>query len=333
MMENDERTSDKTETEMMGNEEGTPENTEAEISSNSEAEEENYAIALKCIFNDSKNNIKGAFCLLLRGYDSKIVELVLWTTKSIPKEEVKIHPSMPWEEFSTKIPSIGPIDNISFDKLQTAIKDKFSIDMIKNVFKEHESSAAPFNNEIKELIEGKLHYFMNLELEFEPFSQKRLIKSGYEREEPSSSESSENVSMVQIMAEQMDKQRLNCTAVVDPINGIAALDLKAGDLVEVVLPTNNTIGTLLSDYYTKIDKVPTFPVKTVSVSDNGSCMIELEADGGLTCVVKITGNLKIRGKKGYKFKNRISRRNVIIIGFSATVFILVLIALIKLIMR
>jgi hypothetical protein len=318
---------------MMENYGKTSENTEAEVELNSDVNKENYAVAIKCIFNDPKNSIKGAFCFLLRKHDSKMIELVLWTTKSIPKEEINLLPSMPWEDFSTKTPTIGPIDNVSFEKLQTALKEKFTSEMIKNIFKDYESDLIPFKDDIKETIEGKLHYFINLDLEFEPFSQERLIKSGYERVEASPAKSSENVTMIQIMAEQMNNQQLNCTAIVDPINGIAAMELETGDLVEVVIPTNNPTGVLLSDYYTKLKKTPMFPVKNVSMSDNGSCTVSLEADVGLTCVVKIAGNLKIRGKRVHTYKKSVSKRSLIIIGFSSTIFILILIALIKLLMR
>jgi len=310
------------------------ENTKAEVDLNNNLDEVNYAAAVKCLFNEPRNMIRGAFCVLLRIHDQKVIETIFWATKSKSDEGAGIVLSMPWEEFSTKIPSIGPIDRENCVKLQQALKDKLSREMIENLFKDYESNVVSFSSEIRKLFEEKLHYIIKLDLEIEPFSRQRLQKTGYEREESSTNTNSEKITMTQILSEQIESQIINCTAIVDPVNGIAASEIKTGDFVEVVLPPNNTIGALLSDYYAKIKKIPTYPVKKVSVSDNGSYIIELSADGGLTCVVKLAGNLRIRTKKGYLNESSVSGRTFMIIaGFCAALFILLLIVLIMMLME
>ena len=311
-------------------------NTKAEVDLNND--DANYAAAVKCIFKEPRNIVKGAFCLLLRKHDNKVIETIFWASKSKSDEGVELNVSMQWEEFSTKIPSIGPIDREICVKLQQALKDKLSGDMIEDLFVNHESKIVSFSSEIRGLFEEKLHYMIKLDTEFEPFSRKRLIKTGYEREETNTSTNTktntESISMTQIFSEQMESQIINCTAIVDPVNGIAASDLKTGDLVEIVLPTNNTIGALLSDYYAKLKKIPSYPVKKVSVSENGSYIIELDADGGLTCVIKLTSNLRLRTKKGYINNSSVSGRTFIIIaGFCVALFIILLIVLLMMLME
>ena|GEM_PF-2561638 len=318
--------------------ERTLKSTKAEVDLNNNPADANYSAAVKCLFNEPRNIVKGAFCLILRRHDHRIVETIFWTTKSKSDEGAALSVSMPWEEFSTKIPSIGPIDREISVKLQQALKDKFSGEMIEDLFNNHKSDVVSLSSEIRGLFEEKLHYMINLDLEFEPFSRQRLIKTGYEREETQTNTSTKtntaNVKMTQMISEQMESQTISCTAIVDPVNGVAASELKKGDLVEVVLPTNNTVGALLSDYYAKLKKTPTYPVKKVSVSDNGSYIIELDADGGLTCVLKLTSNLRLRTKKGYLNQSSVSGRTfTIIAGFCAALFIILLIVLLMMLME
>ena len=324
----------------MENNEKTPDNTEFESKNDMDNDTDNkdkgiYAAAIKCIF-DKPKNIMGAFCLLLRKHDSKIVELVLWTTKS-SQSETGLNLSVPWEDFSTKIPSIGPIDKESCEKLKSALKGKLSREMIGGIFKNLESNETPFSNEIKELIEKNLRYSINFDLKLEPFSQERLKNSGYERDETPSdateTANTENVSMAQIMADSMDKQVISCSGIVDPVNGIAASHLKEGDLVEVVIPTNSTTGMFLLDYYAKLNKTPEFPVRKVSFSENGGYIINLEADGGVTCIVKTSSDLRLRAKRASVAEGSVSgRKLMIIIAAGIAVITLAVIALIKLIL-
>jgi len=295
--------------------------------------EDNYAIAVKCIFGKPKN-IMGAFCLLLRRHDSKVIELVLWTTKSIHSDELELNLTMPWEDFSTKIPSIGPIDKESCDKLKNALKDKLSKVVIDSIFDNHSSNTTSFSSELRVLFETTMRYSIKLDLKFELFHKERLRSSGYEREDSSPNINAENVTMSQIIAEQIDTQIVNCTAIVDPVNGIAASHLKVGDIVKVILQKNSTIGTLLSDHYTRLNKVPAFPVKKVSRTESGVYIISLEADAGVTCVIKTTSDLKLRASRGYDIESSLSGRNLmIILGAGAAVFIIALIALIRLFIR
>jgi hypothetical protein len=292
-----------------------------------------YAAAVKCTFIRPKV-IMGAFCVLLRKHDLKIVESVFWTTKFVSVEKVELPTSFIWEDFLTKIPSIGPIDRESCEKLQITLKNSLSSETIENLFNDNESSTGHFSKVIRENIESRLRYSIKLDLEFEPSSQDRLKSSGYEREKVTISTNTESVSMTQIIAEQIDtSQTINCTAIVDPVNGIAASELRAGDIVEVVIPTNSTIGTLLSDYYARLKKVPAYPVEKTSVSDNGSYIINLLADGGISCVVKAASGLKLRARK-CPDENSISTRSFMIIsGFSMAIFILGVSALIRLLIR
>ena len=309
------------------------ENTESEIEFD-KIDRKNYAAAIKCIFSKPKT-IGGAFCILLRKHDSKMIELVLWTTRSAPNnDEAAPIPSMTWEDFSTKIPSIGPIDKESCEKLKYALKEKLSKDVIDNLFKGYESNVISFTSEVRELFETTLHYLIQLDLEFEPFNQERLKSSGYERDEVPPDTSTEGVTMSQIIAEHIDAQIVNCNAVVDPVNGIAASHLKEGDIVEVVIQTNSTVGALLSDHYAKLNQTPEFPVQNVSISDSGSYVINLIGGEGISCVVKTSSDLKMRAKKGYAYGSPVSGRNVMIVaGFFVTVLVLGVIALIRLLLR
>ena len=318
----------------MENNEKTPDVTEVEFDSNDgingDIDNENYAAAIKCIFSKAKT-IRGAFCLLLRSHDSKIIELVLWTTKSASNEDPAFNQSMNWEDFSWKIPSIGPLDKESCEKLKSALIEKLSKETIDDIFKDPELNVNSFSSKIRELFEGKLYYLIEFYLEFEPFNKKRLKKSGYEREETPSDANAQNVSMTKIMFDQMDSQVLACTAIVDPVNGIAVSKLEEGDIVEVVISTSSTLGALLADHYAKSNKVPEYPVKNVTMSENGAYIINLEGDGGATCVVKTSSDLRLRAKKGYIYESSISGRNLMIIaGVSIVVFILALILLIRL---
>ena len=304
-------------------------NTKSDFNNNKEI----YAASVKCVFVKPKN-IRGAFRLLLRRHDSKIIELLLWTTRTVP-EEMELELSMPSEEFSTKISSIGPVDKQSSEKLSIALREKLTKEIIDSVFEDHESYLASFKDMVKELFEKNLRYAINVDMKFEPFDQERLKKSGYEREEASSNTTvAENVSMSKIMADSMVAQVITCSGIVDPVNGIAASQLKEGDIVEVVLPANSTIGAFLLDYCAKLDKIPEFPVKKVSMSENGAYIIDLEADGNVTCVVKTTSDLRLRAKKGYPLGSSVSgQKLMIIIGAGIAVLVLGLIALITLLVR
>ena len=292
-----------------------------------------YALAIKCVFVKPKN-IRGAFRLLLRRHDSKIIELILWTTRDV-SDEVKLEPSMPSEEFSTNISAIGLIDKESSGKLSSALKGKLTKEEISSIFEGQESSLDSFKNEVKELFEKNLRYNINIELEYEPFDKERLKKSGYEQEEaPSSEADAEKVSISQLMVESIATQVVNCAGVVDPVNGIAASQLQKGDIVEVVLPASGAVAVFLSDYCVKLNKTPEYPVKSVEVSENGSYIISLEADGGVTCVVKISSDLRLRAKKGYANETVALGRNLIIIaGVCVTIFVVVMVVLIRLLLR
>ena len=292
----------------------------------------NYSAAIKCIFSKPKT-IKGAFCILLRKHDLKVIELVLWTTKNSPNEEYEVNPIMPWEDFSTKISSIGPIDKESCEKLQIAIKEKLTKEVLEFIFDDPKSNVTAFSSELRELIEINLRYLIKLELEFEPFSQKRLKDSGYERDIAPSNTNTDGVKMSQIIAEQIDTQVVNCTVIVDPVNGIPASRLQKGDLVEVAIQTNSTVGALLADHYAKLHKMPEFPVKEVSISENGSYIINLEADGNIHCVTKISSDLRLRAKKSAFYESSLSKRSIIIVfGVAATAFVL-MVALVRLLLR
>ena len=314
--------------------ENAPDNAEFDSNMNND-EEESYAVAVKCIFGKPKN-IMGAFCLLLRKRDFKIVELVVWTSRSAAGEGLALNLFMPWEDFSTKMPSIGPIDKESCEKLKNALKEVLSREMIDNIFKTYSSNPDTFIRDMKELFEATLRYSIKLDLKLELLSQERLKDSGYEREEPqpSSNTNAENVTMSKIIAEQIESQIVYCTAIIDPVNGIAASQLKTGDNVKVVLQKNNAIGTLLSDHYSRINRVPAFPVKEVKKTENGTYVISLEADAGITCVIKTTSDLKLRASTGYEFDGSLSARTILIIlGAGVVVFVLALIALIRLLLR
>lgn len=306
---------------------------EFELSSDINVESENFAAAIKCIFN-TPQNFTGAFCILLRRHDLKVIEFVLWTTKFTQDDVMELNLSMTWENFLKKIPSMGPMDNESCLKLKQALKDKLSEEMIGSVLDNPQSNTIPFGSEIRELFESKLHYTLELDLIIEEFSRERLKNSGYEREEVDSDINAESISMLKIMSEHPDSQVIFCTAFVDPLNGIAVSKLKEGDLLEVGLPINNTIGAILSDFYAKSNKIPTFPVKKVSVSDTGSFVIELEGDGGIPCIVKTTSDLRLRGKKGETYENSVSVSSfVIMIGFGITLITLAIVILVMLLMR
>ena len=295
-------------------------------------DKKNYAAAIKCTFSKPKT-IGGAFCILLRKHDSKVIEFVLWTTRSDSNDEAGLVPAMSWEDFSTKIPSIGPIDRESCEKLKNVLKEKLSRNMIDSLFKGYESNIIAFTSEVRELFETTLHYLIKLDLEFEPFNQERLKSSGYERDDAPSVANTEGVKMSQIIAEHIDSQIVNCNAIVDPVNGIAASQLKEGDIVEVAIQTNSTVGALLSDHYTKLNKAPELTVKNVSISESGSYVINLIADGGITCVVKTSSDLKMRAKEGYGAVSVSGRKVMIVIGFGAAILILAVAALIRLLIR
>lgn len=291
-----------------------------------------YAGALKCIFKVPKGVLSGAFCAIVRAKDEKLVELIFWTTKLRSPSE--IDSSFAWEIFSTQIPEIGQMDKESCDKLKKIVSEKLSSDEIAKLFADGVGEF--FESELKKLFEGFLHYEVELSLVFETFDQERLKTSGYERESQSDGANAE-VKMSDIVKDGIDTtQDIICIGKIDPVNGIPASKLTQGDLLEVTVPNGTPAGKMIADYYANKGEEPAFPVEKVEPTGIGSFMITLQAGGGLRCIVKTTGDIKLKGIKSSPAGEGIfglGQKGMMLGGAIALSIIAILIALIIKILR
>lgn len=253
-----------------------------------------YAGALKCSFAEPKGRLKGAFCSIIYKGEARVIETIFWTTKV--KSPIDVPVSLEWEQFSTKIPEIGQLDKENNEKLQAIISQKLTQTEIENLFSA-DNDISPFRESLQLAFEDFLHYGLALEMEFEPFTKERLKAAGYERD-TAAAETTENVSMTDIMLEGIDETKsITCLPKIDPVNGIAASALQYGDMLEVTVATNTSAGKLIADYYSKRGEEPLFPVEDIKISDSGSVIVVMSVGGGMTGVVKCSGDIKLKGKK------------------------------------
>lgn len=291
--------------------------------------EEVYAAALKCVFYKTKGDFSGAFCAVLRKHDRRVLELIIWTTKS--PSDIKPSISANWRNFSSQISGIGPIDRESSEKLEKAVINKLEAAGTRTLFLGAEEQKT-FMASLQVEFENALHYEVGIEAEVETFGKAKLQEAGYERETPEGTDS--ETKMKDIVIEGLDlTQAIVCTPKIDPINGIAASALKPGDLLDVTISSNTAAGVLVSDYYAKMGIDPILPVSSVTLNELGSYLIVLKVGEDANGVIKATSDLKLKGQQKTEQDGQRVNMTLVISGIMGLLLIVMLVAVIIKILR
>ncbi|MDR0765037.1 MAG: hypothetical protein LBE65_05535 [Synergistaceae bacterium] len=87
---------------------------------------------------------------------------------------------------------------------------------------------------------------------------------------------------------------IRCEPILDPVNGIAANELKMGEAVLARLPRDSALFGLLSNNIANFDGIITSTVTGIFLNEFGTSNISLSLSDGVTGLMKLSGRVKLK---------------------------------------
>lgn len=252
-------------------------------------------VAVKGTFFTPKAENAGAFCIIYKGDNGKVIFGELWAIRSNTKPNLDV--SEKWDHFIISMDKIGAYDKDSSAKFSALVLQSLNNNIKEYLYKnisEKEFAQA----EIRKGLENVLRYIVDVEVEAELVGEERAEKGGLLRDKGKEVSSDEVKSEDEINSLMglinTNEFPIVCMPVIDPVKGCAVSKIKVGDVVYAKIPETNDVSKKVMDFVRLQHMEPAFPVSVVLPLKSGKSAVVLKINEEISGVMNLSSELMLK---------------------------------------
>lgn len=248
-------------------------------------------VAVKGRFEARKRgDLNGGFCLVADGISGELLDATYWVGSQALPEAFQIQAS--WESVRASLRQIPVLpEKTLWKQLDQLLNRLFPATALNLLFRDPES-VQPKIGSLKEGLSRTFRVDFTCELQVERFHRLRLDMSPLAA---SSAPPPETASpSAPPKGPEIAEIRIPCRPHLDPVRGRPLVDLRPGDLIQVVVEETTGLGRLIARILARTGRVSAFPVETVEVLPSGDILVRLSISEGVHGTFKMSGDIRVR---------------------------------------
>lgn len=246
-------------------------------------------VAVKGRFEARKRgDLNGGFCIVADGISGQVLDTTFWVGPQALPEAFQVQAS--WESVRSTLRQIPVLpERTIWRQLEQLLERLLPPTALNLLFRDPEALQA----KTAALKDGLSHTFrvdFVCSLQVERFHRLRVDLSPIAAAPPPESPPPQVVPK----GPEIVEIRVTCRPHLDPVKGRPLKELKAGDLVQVVVEETTGLGRLIARVLARTGRVPSFPVESTEAMPSGDVVVRLSISEGVHGVFKMSGDVRIR---------------------------------------